>query len=81
MSRRIKRGLPNPVNIQGIGTKVCPECKKSFDWYGEQWVYRGTRNGKCAYFCSYKCWRAEDHRKEAKGVSLLRGGNYANGKI
>lgn len=61
-----------------IMTKTCPECKKKFDWYGGQWVYRKNRkNGSMLWFCSYKCWRAEDHRKEARGKSLLRGGNYA----
>lgn len=58
--------------------KVCYECNKTFAWYGKDWVYqRRKHNGKREYACSYKCWRAEDHRKEAKGKSLLRGGNYA----
>lgn len=60
-----------------VGLKVCPECKKEFEWFGEQWVYRNIRHGEKRFYCSYKCWRAEDHRKEAKGKSLLRGGNYA----
>lgn len=57
--------------------KVCPECKKRFEWLGEQWVYRSRNNGVRRWYCSYKCWRAEDHRKEARGKSALRGGNYA----
>lgn len=55
------------------GTKVCPECGKRFDWYGEQWVYRNIRNGKKRWFCSYTCWRAEDHRKASRGEPVLRG--------
>ena len=55
------------------GLKVCPECKKAFEWFGEQWVYKNIRNGKTRWFCSYKCWRAEDHRKAARGEPMLRG--------
>ncbi len=72
------RGLDtaNLIVAPTVSVKVCPECRKTFDWFGEQWVYRNVRNGERRYYCSYKCWRAEDHRKEARGKSLLRGGNY-----
>lgn len=79
MPRKAKRGIENQTTIAlpDSMTKICAECKKAFEWYGEQWVYRNIRHGKKRYYCSYKCWRAEDHRMEAKGKSLLRGGNYA----
>ena len=67
---------PSTIEIPTNMTKVCPECKKEFAWYGEQWVYRGQKKGVKLWYCSYKCWRAEDHRQEAKGKSLLSGGNY-----
>lgn len=67
----------HPIVSPTVGMKVCPECKKAFEWYGEQWVYHDVHKGKRRYYCSYKCWLAEDHRQEAKGKSLLRGGNYA----
>lgn len=71
------RGLDTAhlIVAPNVMIKVCPECKKSFEWYGEQWVYRSRKGEKRQYYCSYKCWRAEDHRKEAKNA--LRGGNYA----
>lgn len=62
---------------RAVATKVCPECKKKFDWYGEQWVYRAKHNGVMRYYCSYTCWMAEDKRKAARGISTLRGGNCA----
>ena len=51
--------------------KVCPECKRKFEWFGEQWVYKGSHKGKLAYWCSWTCWRA-DERKNHK----LRGEGY-----
>ena len=54
-----------------VARKKCPECKKMFEWYGDKWVYKGRRRGVMQYWCSWKCWRAEDHRKETK----LRGEN------
>ena len=52
--------------------KKCPECKKKFDWYGEQWAYKSKRNGVMHYWCSWTCWRAEDKRKDKK----LKGEGY-----
>lgn len=74
MSRGIKRGTENPTTVQlpRADTKICPECKKEFAWFGEQWVYRDRKGEKRRWFCSYKCWRAEDKRKEHK----LRGEGY-----
>lgn len=74
MSRKVKRGIENQTTIAMPEnmTKVCPECRKEFAWYGEQWVYRDQKGGKRRWFCSYKCWRAEDHRKEKK----LKGEGY-----
>lgn len=75
MSRKsVRREVNNPTTIAGphVMTKICPECKKAFDWYGEQWVYRDQKRGVKRYFCSCKCWRAEDHRKGTK----LRGEGY-----
>ena len=65
------------IELKPVMEKVCYECKKKFDWYGIDWVYQRKKKDQREYACSYKCWRAEDHRKEAKGKSLLRGGNYA----
>ena len=53
--------------------KTCPECKRQFDWFGEQWVYRTKRNGKMLWYCSWRCWRAQDARVPKK----LRGEGYA----
>ena len=79
MSRRAERQakeaqLETPTMVLPVmKTKTCYECKKPFDWYGECWVYqRRKKNGKREYACSYKCWRAEDHRKETK----LRGEGF-----
>lgn len=59
--------IRNPNYMSWIsGTKKCPECKKKFEWTGDQWVYKGKRNGKMAYWCSWTCWRAEDKRKDKK---------------
>jgi hypothetical protein len=66
------------VSIPIAGRKVCPECKKVFDWYGEQWVYRDHYDGKRRFYCSYNCWRAIDRRKEAKRKEALRGGHFAD---
>jgi len=76
VSRSYVASIDGPVLFSGK-TKKCPECKKTFNWLGEQWVYKTKHNGKMRYYCSYTCWMAEDKRKAARGISTLRGGNYA----
>lgn len=53
-------------------TKKCPQCKKVFDWYGEQWTYKSRHYGKMQYYCSWSCWRASDGKQGEK----LRGSGY-----
>ena len=55
-----------------VGQKKCPECGKMFDWFGDCWVYKGKKKDVRVYYCSWKCWRAEDKRKETK----MRGESY-----
>lgn len=76
ISRGCTVGIDSPVLFSGKAKK-CPECKKKFDWLGEQWTYKTKHNGTMHYYCSWTCWRAEDKRKAARGISTLRGGNYA----
>lgn len=73
MPRKAKRADVNmvPVYCQ-TEQKICPECKKAFEWAGYQWVYRRKIGSNMRYYCSYTCWRAEDHRKAAK-----KGADYA----
>ena len=52
--------------------KKCPECKRHFDWLGEQWVYKTKHNGVMRYYCSWTCWRKEDRQKHKPN---LRGEN------
>lgn len=76
ISRGCTASIDSPVLFSGKAKK-CPECKKKFDWLGEQWTYKTKHNGTMHYYCSWTCWRAEDKRKAARGISTLRGGNYA----
>lgn len=71
VSRSYVASIDGPVLFSGK-TKKCPECKKKFDWLGEQWVYKSKRNGVMQYYCSWTCWRKEDRQKHKPN---LRGEN------
>lgn len=55
--------------------KRCPICKQKFELLSMQWVYKTFRRGHMHYFCSYKCWRAED--KKENPTPVLRGEKVA----
>ena len=62
ISRSYVAEIDGPVLFSGK-TKKCPECKKTFDWLGEQWVYKTKHNGVMRYYCLWTCWIADDKRK------------------
>ena len=41
---------------------ICPHCGNRF-LLNKQSIYKLTKNGKVVYYCSYKCWVANDNRK------------------
>jgi hypothetical protein len=59
------------IELKPVGQKICYECGKLFDWYGVQWKYQRKKNEEREYACTYTCWRAEDHREEAKKKSVF----------
>ena len=66
ISRSYVASIDGPVLFSGT-TKKCPECKKTFDWLGEQWAYKTKHNGVMRYYCSWTCWRKEDHKPKIRG--------------
>ncbi len=40
------------------GIIKCPVCKKEFIKNGQS-IYKGRRNTKVVYYCSYTCWRKD----------------------
>ena len=66
VSRSYVASIDGPALFSGK-TKKCPECKKTFDWLGEQWVYKTKHNGVMRYYCSWTCWRKEDHKPKLRG--------------
>ena len=64
MSVQYMQAVEHEIELPLVrGTKTCPQCKKVFDWLGEQWVYKSKHHGKTRYYCSWSCWRAADKKK------------------
>ena len=50
-----------------LGDRKCPECGKAFTaLYPHLWAYRRDK----VYFCSWKCLRADEKRKEGNNMRL-----------
>lgn len=63
-------GLYKPVH------KACTHCGRDFELLSAEWVYRVTHKGRQHYFCSYKCWRADDRKRNP--IPRLKGEKRAN---
>ena len=62
----------NESPLEILQTKRCPECGKEFYVaYPDKWVYRRQHRNTRTYYCSWRCYRVPEKKKEESKVTKV----------